>query len=129
MLGADTIVCLEDEIFGKPANMAEAEKMLLRLQGKTHRVITGVCLLHFGSRRQKLFTDSTFVTFRPLGIAEIRNYFTMTNPLDKAGAYGIQEGGEAIVSTIAGSFSNVVGLPVERLEEELRGWAGRESKI
>jgi len=122
VLGADTIVCLGAQIFGKPANLAEAEEMLLALQGQTHEVVTGVCLVGWRSRRQRLFAVSTTVTFQPLDRAAIRRYLEKVNPLDKAGAYAIQEHGDWIVREISGSFSNVVGLPVERLREELARW-------
>ncbi len=122
VLGADTIVCLEDVIFGKPAGFAEAEEMLLKLQGQTHRVITGVCLLQARFHRQRCFAVTTMVTFRQLNLAQIRSYFAKVDPLDKAGAYGIQERGDELVASINGSFSNVVGLPLERLREELERW-------
>lgn len=122
VLGADTIVCLGNEIFGKPATLAEAEQMLQKLQGRTHQVVTGVCLLHLRSHRQRLFAVSTRVTFRALDTGQIRRYLARVNPLDKAGAYAIQEQGDEIVERIAGSYCNVVGLPVERLQEELRAW-------
>ncbi len=122
VLGADTIVCLGAQVFGKPASMAEAEEMLLALQGQTHEVVTGVCLVRWRARRQRLFAVSTTVTFQPLDPGAIRRYLEHINPLDKAGAYAIQEHGDWIVREISGSFSNVVGLPVERLREELAGW-------
>ncbi len=123
VLGADTEVCLGAEIFGKPADLAEAARMLERLQGRTHEVVTGVCLIHLRQHRQKLFAVATSVRFRSLDAAQIRDYLAKINPLDKAGAYAIQEHGTMIVEKIDGSFSNVVGLPVERLQEELARWA------
>ena len=123
VLGADTEVCLGAEIFGKPADLAEAARMIERLQGRTHEVVTGVCLIHLRAHRQKLFTVATSVSFRSLDAAQIRDYLAMINPLDKAGAYAIQEHGTMIVEKIDGSFSNVVGLPLERLQEELARWA------
>ncbi len=122
VLGADTLVALETTLFGKPRNREDAHRMLEQLQGRTHRVVTGVCLLHLRGHRQKLFADATDVTFRRLNPAEIRAYLAQINPLDKAGAYAIQEGGEKIVEAISGSFTNVVGLPVERLRTELERW-------
>jgi septum formation protein len=122
VLGADTLVCLGARLFGKPANLGAARKMLSELQGREHVVITGVCLLHGRKRRHKLFADTTRVRFRPLGPAQIREYLARVNPLDKAGAYAIQEQGDRIVERIEGSYSNVVGLPVERLAEELKQW-------
>jgi septum formation protein len=97
--------------------------MLEQLQGRTHEVVTAVCLLNLRNHRQSLFTEVTNVTFRPLDAVAIRRYLTKVNPLDKAGAYAIQEEGDLIVEKIAGSYTNVVGLPVERLQSELQAWA------
>jgi septum formation protein len=118
-LGVDTVVALGPKIFGKPADLQEAERMLLELQGKTHHVVTGVCLLHLRAHRQKMFCEQTEVTFRPVTAAQIRHYHSEVDPLDKAGAYGIQEKSVVLVESISGSFSNVAGLPVERLQVEL----------
>jgi len=123
VLGADTLVFLGSEILGKPANLSEAERMLASLQGKTHQVVTGVSLIHLRGHRERLFAVSTDVTFRPLDKRQISDYLSKINPLDKAGAYAIQEHGDLIVSEISGSFSNVVGLPVEQLQAELNDWA------
>lgn len=122
VLSADTLVYLGTRLYGKPADHADAIRMLMELQGHTHQVITGICLLHLRTHRQKIFADVTGVTFRSLTRAQIENYLSKINPLDKAGAYAIQEHGELIVEEISGSFSNVVGLPVERLQEELEKW-------
>ena len=122
VLGADTLVFLDAEIMGKPRDLAEARRMLARLQGRTHQVVTGVSLIHLRGHRERLFAVSTEVTFRPLDERQISDYLSKTNPLDKAGAYGIQEHGDLIVSEISGSFSNVVGLPVERVGDELAAW-------
>jgi septum formation protein len=122
VLGADTLVYLGTQLFGKPANLDEAMAMLEQLQGQTHEVVTAICLLHLREHRQKLFAESTAVTFHRLNTDQMRAYFTKVSPLDKAGAYAIQEDGHLIVEKIDGSYSNVVGLPVERLEEELRLW-------
>jgi septum formation protein len=125
VLGADTLVFLEGEIMGKPADVAEARRMLGRLQGRTHQVVTGVSLIHLRALRERTFAVSTNVTFHPLTAEEINGYLSKMNPLDKAGAYAIQEHGDTIVSEISGSFSNVVGLPLEMLKEEIRGWEQR----
>jgi septum formation protein len=122
VLGADTVVSLGHLLFGKPADPQAAEDTLAKLQGRTHLVITGVCLIHLRSHRQKSFAVRTAVTFRSLHANQIRQYLTRINPLDKAGAYAIQEEGDLIVKHIKGSFSNVVGLPLERLREELETW-------
>ena len=122
VLGADTIVCLGNKVFGKPKDLKEAHQMLSHLQGRTHEVVTGVCLIHLRNHRQKAFAESTTVTFRNLHSEQIKRYLSKVNPLDKAGAYAIQEEGDALVKQINGSFSNVVGLPVERLTAELELW-------
>jgi septum formation protein len=122
VLGADTLVYLGTELFGKPANIEEALEMLAKLQGHTHEVVTAICLLHLREHRQKVFAESTAVTFHRLTPDQMMTYFKKVNPLDKAGAYAIQQDGHLIVEKIDGSYSNVVGLPVERLEEELREW-------
>jgi septum formation protein len=122
VLGADTVVCLGETLFGKPRSMTEAREMLARLQGRTHQVVTGVSLIHLRVHRERLFAVSTTVTFRKLHADQIRRYLTRVNPLDKAGAYAIQEEGDEIVKSIHGSFTNVVGLPLERLREELSAW-------
>ena len=124
VLGADTLVFLAGEILGKPASVADAERMLTRLQGRTHQVVTGISLIHLRAHRERIFAASTDVKFHPLDAGQIRGYLAQVNPLDKAGAYGIQEHGDLIISEISGSYSNVVGLPLEQLRTELRLWAG-----
>jgi septum formation protein len=123
VLGADTLVFLDGEIMGKPRDLADARRMLARLHGRTHQVVTGVSLIHLRGHRERLFAVSTDVTFRPLTGGQISDYLSRMNPLDKAGAYAIQEHGDIIVSEIFGSFSNVVGLPIERVGDELKSWA------
>ena len=127
VLGADTLVYLGTTLFGKPADLQAAYRMLEQLSGRTHEVVTAICLLHLRTHRQKVFYDSTAVTFRRLDEVQIRRYLGKVNPLDKAGAYGIQEEGDWLVETIAGSYTNVVGLPVEKLRAELALWPGQTS--
>ena len=122
VMGADTLVFLGREIFGKPRDLDEAKKMLAKLQGRTHQVVTGVCLMQLRAHRERIFAASTDVTFHPLTAEQIGDYLSKMNPLDKAGAYAIQEHGDTIVAEISGSYSNVVGLPMERLREELMLW-------
>jgi septum formation protein len=122
VVGADTLVFLEGDVLGKPATRAEAEGMLTQLQGRTHQVVTGVSLTHLRGHRERLFAASTDVTFHPLSVEQIRAYLNQINPLDKAGAYAIQEHGEKIVAEIYGSYSNVVGLPLEELRAALTEW-------
>ena len=123
VLGADTLVFLDGEIMGKPANPADAERMLTRLQSRTHQVVTGISLIHLRAHRERIFAVSTEVMFHLLDAGQIRDYLAKVNPLDKAGAYAIQEHGDLIISEISGSYSNVVGLPVERLKGEIQSWA------
>jgi len=122
VLGADTLVCLGTRLFGKPASGRQAAEMLRDLAGRTHTVVTGVCMLHLRTHRQRVFAETSFVTFHPLTGKQISRYLERMNPLDKAGAYAIQEGGEMIVETVSGSLTNVVGLPLARLREELSAW-------
>ena len=119
LLTADTVVVLGNEIMGKPHDEADAMQMLRRLSGKTHQVITGVCLTTVG--KQVAFSDVTDVSFAELTDEEIKFYVEKFRPLDKAGAYGIQEWiGLAGVAGIRGSYFNVVGLPVHRVYAELK---------
>jgi septum formation protein len=124
VLGADTVVHTDSAMFGKPKNLEEAYQMLETLQGRTHEVVTAVCLLNLRHHRQQIFTDNTFVTFRPLDAVKIRRYLTKVDPLDKAGAYAIQEEGDLLVERVAGSFTNVVGLPLEKLRVQLAAFPG-----
>ncbi|MES2658295.1 MAG: Maf family protein [Verrucomicrobiota bacterium] len=114
VIGSDTLVFIDDLPLGKPADLAEAREMLRRLSGRTHQVCTGVCVIEPGGRKN-VFHDITEVTFLTLDDAAIDEYFSLSNPLDKAGAYGIQESGELIISEIRGSFENVMGLPVDKV--------------
>ena len=129
VVAMDTLVALKTKVFGKPADLNDARRMLEELQGRTHEVVTGVCLIHLRGHRQKVFADRTEVTFRSLTPDEITHYHSKINPLDKAGAYAIQEHGDDVVRTISGSFSNVVGLPLEKLSEELTAFELRASSI
>lgn len=122
VLGADTLVFLGHEIMGKPADVAEARRMLAQLQGRTHRVVTGISLIQLREHRERIFAVGTDVTFHALDTGQIRDYLAKVNPLDKAGAYAIQEHGDLIISEITGSYSNVVGLPLEQLRAELETW-------
>jgi septum formation protein len=112
VIGADTLVFIDDIPLGKPKDMEEARAMLRLLSGRTHQVCTGVCVI-FPSGEKKTFHGLTEVTFLTLDESEIDAYFALVNPLDKAGAYGIQEHGERIVAGISGNFDNVMGLPVD----------------
>jgi septum formation protein len=124
VLGADTVVVLGGKMFGKPRDLGEAERMLGQLSGQRHEVITGVCLVHRALDTELLFADTTRVWMRALTGEQIREYLTKVNAPDFAGAYAIQQHGEMLVERIEGSYSNVVGLPVERLRATLQklGW-------
>lgn len=115
VLGADTVVVLDGEILGKPRDLAHAAEMLARLGGRSHEVLTGVCLLRGGESARCSFAESTRVEFRPLDGGTISSYLADVNPLDKAGAYAAQEDRGRLIVRIEGSFDNVVGLPVQRV--------------
>jgi septum formation protein len=122
VLGADTLVARNGRIYGKPRDLEEARQMLAELAGGEHEVTTGVCLVHLARGRSEVFSDRTVVRFKPLSTAAIEEYIRLVPVLDKAGAYGIQERGEMLVESICGSFTNVMGLPAERLSDVLRRW-------
>ncbi len=125
LITADTIVVLDNKIMGKPKDKAEACHMLQQLSGRTHHVITGVCITT--TEKQTIFSETTAVTFRELNETEVDYYVTHYKPYDKAGAYGIQEWiGYVGVTKIDGSFYNVMGLPVERVYEVLNAIALRQ---
>lgn len=117
VLGADTTVALADEVLNKPANLQEARGMLHKLSGRTHTVYTGVCLISPADALHEVHHVTSAVTFRPLDDAAIDAYFRLVNPLDKAGAYGIQEGRELIIDRLEGSLENVMGLPIQFLKQ------------
>ena len=117
VIGCDTVVICDGEVLGKPVDEADAIRMLKMLSGKTHHVVTGVTLGR--GCRYSSFSVDTAVTFRELSDQEIKAYVKSGEPMDKAGAYGIQGLGALLVEKIDGDFYNVVGLPVSRLAEEL----------
>ena len=118
LLTADTIVLLEDTVLGKPANKKEAKQMLRQLSGKTHRVITGVCLT--STKKQTSFSATSDVEFGKLTDQEIEYYVERYSPMDKAGAYGVQEWiGYVAVKHINGSYYNIMGLPIQRVYRDL----------
>ena len=119
LITADTIVWLDGKVYGKPRDIADAKAMLQALSGKTHTVITGVTLTSL--QKQISFAVSTEVTFAALGDDEIDYYVETYRPLDKAGAYGVQEWiGYIGVTGLKGSYYNVMGLPIQRLYTELK---------
>ena len=130
LVAADTIVWMGDEALGKPENPEDAARMLRELSGRTHHVSTGVCVLRLAgdgsAAAQASFVETTDVTFWELTDAEIAAYVSTGEPLDKAGAYGIQGAGRLLVEKIDGDYSNVVGLPVARLVREVTRLMGDE---
>lgn len=119
VLGADTIVVFDGEILGKPRDLAHAAEMLRRLSGRTHEVLTGVCMLRGGTVARCSFVESTCVAFRSLEEGMIGAYLQEINPLDKAGSYAAQEDRGRLIERIEGSMENVIGLPVARVIEAM----------
>ncbi len=114
VLAADTLIALNDDIIGKPADFSEAAQILRRLSGRTHEVCSAVFICHFAAGRTAAFREISRVRFRRLSNALIDNYLAKVHPLDKAGAYAAQGHGAEIIAKINGSYTNVVGLPMER---------------
>lgn len=126
VIGADTVVALDGVILGKPVDREEAIKMLERLQGREHEVYTGVTLLYRAAAARewtrRCFHESTRVSFYPMSAEEISAYVSTGDPMDKAGAYGIQGFCARYISGIQGDYNNVVGLPAGRLYQEIKEW-------
>ncbi len=121
VLGSDTIVVLDEQVLGKPADEAEAVQMLRMLSGRSHQVITGIALIHMSSGRSVINSETTTVFFDQLTDAQINDYVATGSPLDKAGAYGIQDDqGAFLIHRIEGDHYTVVGLPLFRFAKELR---------
>jgi len=122
VIGADTVVALDGEILGKPKSEADAFRMLKALQGRTHQVYTGVALIDWNTKdfESKSFAECTDVTMYPMSDEEIYAYIDTKEPMDKAGAYGIQGRAAIYVREIRGDYNNVVGLPIARLYQEMK---------
>ena len=122
IIGADTIVSYQDEILGKPSDSEEAYQMLSMISDRTHQVYTGVSLVIFQNGQTMFhdFYEKTDVTFYPVSKQDILTYIASGDPLDKAGAYGIQGSFAVHVKGISGDYNNVVGLPISRLYQELK---------
>ena len=120
VVAADTIVVLDDNILGKPVDMQDAERMLVMLAGREHRVITGIAIIDAATGKSLTSTSVTKVWFRQLTRDEIIAYVNTGEPLDKAGAYGIQEKGALLVDKVEGCYFNVVGLPLSLLNTMLK---------
>jgi len=121
ILAADTTVVVDGTILEKPADAAEARSMMERLSGRTHEIYTGVALLQLPEGRMRVFTEVTSVDFAPLTPEEISDYVASGESLDKAGSYAIQGRGGKFVKRIDGCYFNVMGLPLGRIYQELRG--------
>ena len=124
VIGADTVVVLEEEILGKPRSEADAKAMLRLLSGRVHQVYTGVCLRR--GEASVCFHECTLVHFKPMTEAEIAAYVATGEPMDKTGSYAIQGRGCVLVEGIEGDYFNVVGLPVSRLWDEIRKFGDQE---
>jgi len=114
VLAADTLVAIDDHVLGKPKDREEAVAMLRRLSGRAHEVCTSVFICHLAEAKSTSFHEISRVQFRRLGRGKIDNYLARVNPLDKAGAYAAQGFGSEIIEKIDGSYTNVVGLPIEK---------------
>lgn len=129
VIGADTVVVYEGKILGKPSDEADAEKMLRKLSGREHEVITGLAIVDVDRNEEAVECVKTKVKFRRLSPEEIKEYVATGEPLDKAGAYGVQGKGAALVESIEGCYYNVVGLPLAKLVEMLKSLGvARESR-
>lgn len=117
IIGADTVVILQNEVLGKPKDYNDAFNMLSKLNGKTHRVVTGVCVIDVEKNNKIIKSQTSEVTFNKLTKEEISLYINTKKPYDKAGAYGIQELPENFVKEIKGEYNNIVGLPTELLKQ------------
>jgi septum formation protein len=114
VIAADTLVALGNEIIGKPSDMEEATLMLRRLSGQTHEICSAILIYHQTSGKSAVFHEISRVRFHQLNREMIKRYLAKVNPLDKAGAYAAQGSGAEIIAKIEGSFTNVVGLPMEK---------------
>jgi septum formation protein len=128
VLAADTLVAIDGEVLGKPLDLEDAVRILRRLSGRAHEVWTAVRICHAGHRRALSFHEMSRVHFRNLDDSGIRNYLAKIDPLDKAGAYAAQGHGADIIERIDGSYSNVVGLPMEQTTRALRTFGITASK-
>jgi septum formation protein len=122
ILGADTIVVLGGEIIGKPKSQKDAERILGKLSGSTHRVITAIAFIDAETQKTLITHDISHVTFDKMSLKKIRSYITANHVLDKAGAYAIQDGADPFIRRIKGSYYNVVGLPIEKVKYILKNW-------
>ena len=122
VLGVDTLVAFDGRIFGKPRDMGEAFAMVSELNGRSHEVFSGVCLARGVMREEHTFAEVTRVHFRQLTDAQLHAYLARIGPLDKAGAYAAQDDRGELIARVEGSFTNVIGLPMEALAEAMRAF-------
>jgi len=119
IIGADTVILFEGRVIGKPATLREAKRTLLSLSGRTHEVVTGVALVRAADRLRIVWEERTSVTFKKLTEDTVDEYLAVVDVLDKAGSYALQEHGDMLIAEVDGDLDNVVGLPLDRLSEEL----------
>jgi septum formation protein len=129
VLAADTLIALDEEIIGKPAHFDEAVQILRRLSGRTHEVCSAVFICHLKTAKSVTFCEISHVRFRYLSNAKIESYLAKIDPLDKAGAYAAQGSGAGIIAKINGSYTNVVGLPMEKTVVTLAKFGVRPKKV
>ena len=129
VIAADTVVALNGSVIGKPTDVEHAVRILERLGGQTHQVYSSVFVAHLSRARVRLFCEVSHVHFRTLGPPQIREYLAKIDPLDKAGAYAAQGHGSEIIEQIEGSYSNVVGLPMEETTVVLRQFGIRPARL
>lgn len=120
IIGADTVVCLDDVILGKPKDELEAIEMIKKLSGKTHQVITGISLINLDANKKIIDYVVSYVKFKKLSHEDVIDYIQTNESLDKAGAYGIQGYGALLVEEIKGDYFNIVGLPISKLSDLLK---------
>lgn len=120
IIGADTVVCLDDVILGKPKDELEAIEMIKKLSGKTHQVITGISLINLNANKKIIDYVVSYVKFKNLSHEDVMDYIQTNESLDKAGAYGIQGYGALLVEEIKGDYFNIVGLPISKLSDLLK---------
>lgn len=120
IIGADTVVCIDGKILGKPTDWRDAKRMLNMLSGRAHQVYTGVCIIDTQTGKAVCRSERTDVIFKRLTKRQIRAYISTREPMDKAGAYAIQGGAKSFVRCYIGSFDNVVGLPVNLVKEIIK---------
>ena len=119
VIGVDTEVYFDGKVIGKPVDLPDAVRMLSRLNGRIHQVFSGVCLMWDGGAQERAFVEQTRVHFHRRNELEMRAYLRRIQPLDKAGAYSAQDDSGVMIARVEGSFTNVIGLPMEKLEQEL----------